>query len=103
MNLGKMVVPGQKISMPADLMNVLRRMAQEYLAGSATGAEGPGPGRAFDVVYVKNVSDTDIPRFGVLGIQDILFSPTDNLEGFKGNFAFCGAVPNSCPDKSQAV
>ena len=94
MNLGKPVVPGQKISMPADLMNVLRRMAQDYLAGSETGAKGPGRSRGFDVVYVKNVSDTDAPRFGVLGIQDILFSPTDNLEGFKGNFAFCGAVPN---------
>jgi hypothetical protein len=35
MNLGKPVVPGQKIAVPADLMNVLRRMAQDYLAGDA--------------------------------------------------------------------
>jgi hypothetical protein len=81
MNLGKPVTPVQKLAMPADLMNVLRRMAQDYLAGDATGA-GMGSGRP-DRVLVRNDSGDTVSRFGILGIDGVIYTPDDDLVKFQ--------------------
>ena len=80
MNLGKPVTPGQKIGMPADLMNVPRRMAQDYLAGGATGAGLSSNGAR--PVLVRNDSGDDVGRFNILGIDGVIYTPDDDLAKF---------------------
>ncbi len=97
MNLGKPVTPGQKLSVPADLMNVLRRMAQDYLAGDATGAGGGVAGGHPEQALIRNDSGATVTRFGILGIDDVLFTPDDHLGKFQSGYAFKGVTP-AVPD-----
>jgi hypothetical protein len=53
----------------------------------------PSLGVPDGTVLVKNNSGSDVDRFGVLGIDDILISPDDNLESFKDQDAFIGVTP----------
>ena len=45
-------------------------------------------------VWVKNNSGADVPRFGVLAIDDVIYGPADNLDEFKTGFAFVGITPD---------
>ena len=46
-----------------------------------------------DFVLVKNISGTDVGRFGVLGIAGILFDPTTALPAFTSRTVFTGQMP----------
>ena len=50
--------------------------------------------RQLDLVLVKNVAGVDCPRFGVLAIDGPLFSPAENLDGFKNAIVLKGANPD---------
>jgi hypothetical protein len=93
MNLGKPVTPGQKIAIPADLMNVLRRMAQDYLAGMVGGAGAGTAGKHPEQILIRNDSGGTVSRFGVLGIGDVIFTPDDHLGKFQNGYAFKGVTP----------
>lgn len=45
------------------------------------------------IFTVKNLSGADIDRFGVLGVVDTLFTPTDNPDLFKTQVVLKGAQP----------
>lgn len=45
------------------------------------------------VVFVQNDSGSDVDRFGVLGIDDVFPTPTDNLNGFKAGPVLHGITP----------
>ncbi len=91
----KRVSRGSPIRIPADVWNVVLDMVRDYLRREGGGAGRLGFGSDPDVVMVKNVSDTDAPQFGVLGVHDILFSPDDNEQGFRERPALCGATPDA--------
>ena len=46
-----------------------------------------------DFVLVKNISGTDVGRFGVLGIAGILFDPATALPAFTSRTVFTGQIP----------
>jgi hypothetical protein len=96
-------VSGQPVRIRADVWNAMQRVAKEHLSSEEGGAGVPQLRMPRDVVYVKNVSDTDVPQFGILGIQDILFAPTDNLPEFKYHFALCGATPDIALHRGKFV
>ena len=91
----KPVARGNPLRIPAEFYNLLQQMAREYLAGKRSGAGAVEGAHPFDIILVKNVSDTDVAQFGILGIHDILFTPTDNELGFKERPALCGTTPDA--------
>ena len=89
------VTPGDKLRVPAaawnDLMDLLRRSKGE---GLGLGADIPQAFLQGDVVRVKNASGSDAPRFGVLGIDGVLFTPEDNEDEFKRRVTLRGVTPD---------
>jgi hypothetical protein len=79
------VRPGQILKgLPADSWNGLMEVLRAYRAGNLGGGGGNGgAGGSGVTISVKNASGADVDRFGILGIDDIVFTPTDNLDGFK--------------------
>jgi len=75
---------GEPLRIPADAWNALvdaARLVKER--GRDLSASGPVGLCAPGVVSVKNASESDVPRFGVLGIDGVVYGPEDNEEGFK--------------------
>jgi len=87
---------GQKITFRAEHWNSFAEAANAHLArqfGQAAG-ELRFPASAV-TVPVKNVSPSHRARFEVLGIEDVLFDPTDDEAAFlREPFAFEGARPD---------
>ena len=87
---------GQKIIFRAEHWNAFADTANAHLArqfGQAAG-ELRFPPSAI-TVPVKNVSFADRGRFEVLGIEDVLFDPTDDEDAFlREPFAFEGRKPD---------
>jgi len=87
---------GQKIIFRAEHWNAFADAANAHLArqlGQAAG-ELRFPPSAI-TVPVKNVSFADRGRFEVLGIDDVLFDPTDDEDAFlREPFAFEGCKPD---------
>ncbi len=48
-----------------------------------------------DVVLVRNDSGADVGRYGILGIDGPIITPTDNLDEFKNRVALKGVSPTS--------
>jgi hypothetical protein len=77
------VVPGQNMRPPAAAWNALMEMLRWWQASGGAGG-GVGPGwPAGGLVCVRNVSEYDVPRFGVLAVTAPLFTPSDNLREFQ--------------------
>jgi hypothetical protein len=94
----KKVTAGQRAEMPAATFNIFIDAAQDYLRRRQDqgGEARPGP-REMGIVLVKNDSGADCDRFAVLGISGILYTPTENEEGFKNRPALVGDTP-AAPD-----
>lgn len=45
------------------------------------------------LVHIKNNSGSDVDRFGVLGVDGVIFTNTDDEDEFKNNFALKGVTP----------
>jgi len=90
----KKVTAGQRLEMPASTFNTFIDVARAWLADQqATGGEGRVEARRTGIVLVRNDSGEDCDRFAVLGIDGIVFTPTDNEEGFKNRPALVGDTP----------
>src|SRR5687768_12426349 len=98
---------GQRIrSLPAQELN------DAFEAGRAL-RRGFGPGAApagfaghtnqTGIILVKNTSGSDVERFGVLGIDAPIFTPTENLEGFKTTICLKCVTPTDASHKSKFV
>ena len=89
------VTPGDRLRISADawngLMDLLRRTKGEGLGLGADLRQAFVQG---DVVRVKNASSSDAPRFGVLGIDGVIFTPTDNEDEFKRQVTLKGVTPD---------
>lgn len=92
------VQPGQPLQISANWFNtvtedLLSRHRQRMSGGA--GAAQADPARNTGVVKVKNASGSDVARFGVLGINTILFGPADNLIEFQNNAALSCITPTA--------
>jgi len=90
----KKVQSGDKLKIPAETFNTFIDTARAFRADQQNLVANPRPVlRDRDVVLVKNQSGADRKRFDVLGIDDALITPTDNLDEFKNRVAFTGVSP----------
>ncbi|MCX5673925.1 MAG: hypothetical protein NTX87_02855 [Planctomycetota bacterium] len=100
----KKVHPGERLAMPAATFNTFVDAARDFLARQQ-GQEAdplqnrPRPG----VVLVRNDSGEDCDCFAVLGIDGILYTPTDNEEGFKDRPALKGDTPTAPDHRGKFV
>jgi len=89
------VQAGQKVAMSASAetarRELLRRLAMN--AGLAGGAQPGGP-LAAGCIYIHNLSDIDVERFGILGIDELEWGPADDLKNFKNQQVFRGRTPD---------
>ena len=92
----KKVRPGQSLVIPAKVYNAVVDAAryvqdlQQSIGGSPLRATH---GQTF--VLVKNASGGALARFGVLEITGVVFSPTDDADGFKSGPVLSGVAPTA--------
>jgi len=88
------VQSGDKLRIPAAAYNAFIDAARAVRGIGDHGAGGFAEiAGQLNLIKIKNASDVAVPQFGVLGIDDILFSPTDNLLGFKRQPVLKGVKP----------
>ncbi len=90
----KKVKSGDPLRISAQTFNTFIDMVKDYHGRKIQG--GQFAQREFSqsgIVLVKNSSGADCDRFGVLGINGPLFSPTVNLESFKNKVVLTGSTP----------
>ena len=81
----KKATPSQRLrEIPADLINTVVDLKQIVDRTQHIGGQGGGaPKYSQTMIRVKNTSGVDQNQYAILGIDGILFSPTDNLTSFK--------------------
>ena len=100
----KKVQAGQPLSIPARAYNAFVDAAQDYLDRRED--QGTGSGRDVrhsGIVLVKNSSGAARERFDVLGVSGILYSPSENLLGFKNQPVLTGVVPTVADHAARFV
>jgi hypothetical protein len=80
-----------------DAVNVQKNRQINIGSGGETMAAHAG------LVPVRNDSGSDLDQCGILGIASPLFSPTDNLPGFKRDVILSGVTPTALYQNRFAV
>jgi hypothetical protein len=89
------VQSGQRLRIPAAAYNAFVDAARDLRSRQQSRSQGLSvsqPQAAF-TVRVKNASGADVARFGVLGIDQPLFSPAANVEEFKNRVVLQCSTP----------
>ena len=88
------VTSGQDVRNSARLHNILVRVARDY-EGRHNGASNGNPLMAYEwpTILVKNTSGADVDRYGVLGIDSIGITPSDNADEWDLRPLFTGVTP----------
>ena len=90
----KKVTAGQRLQMPASTFNTFIDVARAWLADQqATGGEERIEARQTGTILVRNDTNTDLPQFAVLGIDGVVFTPTDNEAEFRRRPVYTGIAP----------
>jgi len=88
------VSTGQPLKIPADAYNAFIDAAVTDRARRKLFGAAPGPVVPYgDTAIVLNASETDIGRFGILGLGDALIRPAINANEFASKPAFIGLTP----------
>lgn len=88
------VKSGDPLRISADTFNTLIDAAKAYQDGRHSQASGPRTdSQAATIVLVKNDSGADVDRFGVLGLEEALIKPAENLSEFQNRPALLGKAP----------
>jgi len=89
------VTAGQPMRPSAAAWNALLRLLRQEHKHDRRGnrRQTPSIGRQPGTVIIKNTA-TDIDRFGILGIDNVVITPTENAEGFKEAGALIGILPD---------
>lgn len=100
----KKVRPGQPMDIPAAGYNAFVDAARAHKAGKHALVEPrQSPAHAATILLVKNSSGSDRDRFDVLGIDDVVYDPTENLAEFKNNPAIDGVTPAAADHTGRFV
>ncbi len=90
--MAKHVTAGEKFRFGAQTYNELNGLIEkDRLSGLSMQAKTTRGNN--DFVLVKNISGSDVGRFGVLGIAGILFDPQTALPAFVSRTVFTGETP----------
>jgi hypothetical protein len=100
----KKIQPGDPLRIPASTFNTMIDAAEDYLRRQQSRHRRPqlatpAPG----VVRVKNTTDAPVDRFAVLGIDEPLYGPSDNLLEFQNCFALEGVTPDASQHTGRFV
>lgn len=90
-----LVSAGDDLNIEAGIWNDIQKLLEEWRAGRVQFGAGSLRNWPASTVYVKNESQNDVTAGDVLGLGDPVISPTDNVEEFRSNFAFKGAIPST--------
>lgn len=86
--------PGEPMKLSAVAWNACLDAAEAHRRRQGpTGAPTQPQFRQADIVLVKNTSGSAVPRFGVLGIDGVIVTPTDSLQEFQNQIAVLGTTP----------
>lgn len=88
------VRPGAKLRIPAKAYNAFvdaARYVQQHQRGNQASATPAA--RSSGIITVKNASGGDVDRFGVLGIDQPIFTPDTALDAFQDRVALVGVTP----------
>jgi hypothetical protein len=92
----KHITSGQPLKLSAGDYNALVDMARNYYSKQLSLTSDASPLFSSNVeVTVLNDTSSDFDIFNVVGIKDILITPTTALDEFKYNYAFKVEVPNN--------
>lgn len=84
------IKPGDPLPTKATTWNAILGAAREHLARNGGGS----PLEAAGGMAIENTSGTDVDRFGVLGVDGLVFAPADDLDAFQAGFALTGVTPS---------
>lgn len=92
----KKVQDGERLRIPAAAYNAFVDAARKVRAEQQSVAANPlRSTRSTSIVLVKNDSGGTVGRFGILGIDGPIVSPSANLDQFKEQVAIVGTQPDS--------
>ena len=97
------VISGEPLRIPAPTYNTFIDAANDFLARRHNIAVPRPAENDSELVLVQNASGSDVDRFGVLGISDIVISPTDNPTGFGNQVALVGVTPDADDHEGRFV
>jgi hypothetical protein len=103
-NQYRKVQSGQRRHLPAAVWNAMLEAIDyvQSLRDSGWTQTGGSPARG-GVIPVKNTSGADVSRFQVLGIDDVLHSPSDDLDEFLSRPALTGVTPQTTAHQGKFV
>lgn len=89
------VFSGEPLGMSAEFYNKLVDMITQFDGGLLSTNITPlaSPARRNDFVQIRNDSGSVVDRFGILGIDDMVITPTTNLIEFQNRPVFKGITP----------
>jgi hypothetical protein len=89
------VRPGDKLRISAREKNAWNEVAKAAGLSQFDSSDRRRGGAGDDGVslLVKNTTGGDLNQFSIVGIDGILFSPSDNLDGFKNGPVLTGVTP----------
>jgi len=89
----KKVSPGDRLSIPASTYNAFIDAAQANRGSQADIMSASGRVNTAGLVYIRNDSLANIPRFGVLGIDKPIFAPEEAPNSFFNRIVLSGVFP----------
>ena len=90
----KKVRPGDRMTIQAETFNTFIDAARAHLAGrQKIGGRAVPTFRDTDIVSIRNDSNAARSRFDVLGINEVITLPTDDLDAFKSQPYVVGVTP----------
>jgi hypothetical protein len=96
----KHVTAGEKFRFGARTYNEMTALIEKDRASSLSMQSRSARGNN-DFVLVKNISGSDVARFGVLGIAGIVFDPATALPAFVSRTVFTGQTPTEAHQAGQ--
>ena len=103
MPAGKKVISGQPLSIPADAYNSFIDAAADMRSRHNSNDVNKEPLTGQPTILIRNDSEHDVDRFGILGLGRSLILPENNLDEFQNQVSFSGVLPDTADHKNKFV
>jgi hypothetical protein len=99
----KKVQSGDPLSIPAQAYNAFIDAARDFRGRQQNQQRDThvGVGRSSGIVLIKNESGGNRQRFDVLGLDEPIIDPDDNIDEFKNAVTFRGSVPDETKHRGR--